>query len=448
MKIAYFDCFSGISGDMILGTLVDLGLDPEYLKSELGKLKLEEYRLEFIKTEKHSITATKANVILTEDTQHEHKHESEHEHSHEHEHESEHEHGHEHKHESEHEHGHEHEPEPEHKHVEQAAHVHHSRNLNDIRKLIEESELSEEIKQKAISVFVRLGEAEAKVHGTTIDQVHFHEVGAVDSIVDIVGSVIGISALGIEKIYSSPLSLGSGFARSSHGVIPVPVPATMELLKGIPTRQTELKGELVTPTGAAVISTLAAGFGPAPEMIVDKIGYGSGTKDFPEQPNLLRVSLGHTADNFESDTIKVIETNIDDMSPQVYDLLIDKLLEMGALDVFLTPIVMKKSRPAIKLTALVNPQQLRDVCSCILAETTTMGVRIYETDRKKLSREMIEVETEYGKISVKLGKIDGEVVKALPEYDDCKRIAREKNVPVMKVQQAALNAALSNHEKW
>jgi uncharacterized protein (DUF111 family) len=214
----------------------------------------------------------------------------------------------------------------------------------------------------------------------------------------------------------------------------------MELLKGVPTRQTEIRSELVTPTGAAIISTLARSFGPAPEMVIDKIGYGCGTRDLAEQPNLLRVYLGHKASGYEQDTIKVVETNIDDMSSQVYDFLIDKLLELGALDVFLTPIVMKKSRPAVKLTALVDSPQLQDVCACILTETTTLGVRIFETDRKKLSREMIEVDTEYGKISVKLGKIGDKVVKILPEYEDCKRIAGEKDISLLKIHKAVLSA--------
>jgi len=391
MKIVYFDCFSGISGDMTLGALVDLGLDPDLLKGELSKLKLEGYQLSFSKTDKHSIAGTKAHVELTHNHNHDHNHDH-----------------------------------------------HHGRHLSEIRQLIEDSDLSDDVKVKAISIFVRLGEAEAKVHDTTIEEVHFHEVGAVDSIVDIVGAAIGISAMGIEKIYSSPLSLGTGLTKSSHGIIPIPVPATMELLKGVPVRQTEIKGELVTPTGAAIITTLSKGFGPMPEMVVDKIGYGAGTKDLAEQPNLLRVSLGAAGGSYERDTINVVETNIDDMSSQIYDLLIDRLLEIGALDVFLTPIVMKKSRPAIKLTALVKSPQLEEVCACILSETTTLGVRIYQTNRKKLSREIIEVDTEYGKISVKLGKRGDEVVKFLPEYEDCKRIAREKNIPVMKIHQAVL----------
>ena len=238
--------------------------------------------------------------------------------------------------------------------------------------------------------------------------------------------------------------VGTGFARSSHGIIPVPAPATMELLKGVPVRQTDIKGELVTPTGAAIITTLSEGFGPMPEMVIDRVGYGAGTKDLESQPNLLRVSLGTAEGKYERDTINVVETNIDDMSSQIYDLLIDRLLEIGALDVFLTPIVMKKSRPAIKLTALVKSPQLEEVCACILSETTTLGVRIYQTDRKKLSREIIEVDTEYGKISVKLGKIGDEVAKFLPEYEDCKRIAKEKNIPVMKVHQAVLRKLSTN----
>jgi uncharacterized protein (TIGR00299 family) protein len=390
MIVAYFDCFSGISGDMTLGALVDLELEPDFLKNELAKLKLDGYKISYDRTEKHGIAGTKAHVELTHHTDHNH-------------------------------HGH-----------------HHSRNLSDIRRLIEDSDLRGDVKAKSIAVFVKLGEAEARVHGTTIDEVHFHEVGAVDSIVDIVGSVIGISALGIEKIYSSAPSLGKGFTRSAHGIIPVPAPATLELLKGIPVRQTEIESELVTPTGAAIVSTLADGFGPAPEMVVEKIGYGAGDRDLAEQPNLLRIYLGTARHNYERDTVKVIETNIDDMSPQVYDLLIDKLLGIGALDVFLTPILMKKSRPAVMLTALVDSPHLQEVCDCILAETTTLGVRIYEADRKKLSREIIEVETEYGKVRAKLGKMGDQVVKILPEYEDCKRLAREKNVPIMKVQQAAL----------
>ena len=304
--------------------------------------------------------------------------------------------------------------------------------------MIRNSDLSGDVKAKSESIFVRLAEAEARVHGTSPEEVHFHEVGAVDSIVDIVGSVIGVLAMGIEKIYASPLSLGRGLTKSAHGVMPLPAPATAELLKGIPVRQTDIGSELVTPTGAAIITTLAESFCTVPEMVIDKIGYGAGTKDLTEQPNLLRVFMGRVVNRYEQDTITVVETNIDDMSPQVYDFLIDKLLGVGALDVFLTPIMMKKSRPAVKLTALVDSRHVQKACACILAETTTLGVRIYETNRKKLSREMTDVDTEYGKVSVKLGKIGDEVIKILPEYEDCKRLAEEKSVPIARVQQAAL----------
>ena len=234
--------------------------------------------------------------------------------------------------------------------------------------------------------------------------------------------------------------MGQGFVKSSHGIIPVPAPATVELLKGIPTKRTEIQGELVTPTGAAIISTLAEGFGTMPEMVIDKVGYGSGTKELAEQPNLLRVILGTKDDSYEGDTINIIETNIDDMSSQIYDLLIDKLLAIGAVDVFMTPIIMKKSRPAVKLTVLVDSEHLQEACNSIFTETTTMGVRIYEANRKKLSREMVEVETEYGKVRVKLGKIGDEVLKVLPEYDDCKRLSVKNNVPIMKIHRAVLKA--------
>lgn len=243
MKIAYFDCFSGISGDMTLGALVDLGVEVDLLKAELAKLKLDEYHISFNKVEKHGIAATKANVDL-------HHHHDEH---------------------NDH---------------------HHGRHLGDILKMIFESDLSDNIKEKSKNIFTKLSESEAKVHGVSIEDVLFHEVGAVDSIVDIVGSVIGISLLGIERIYSSPLPLGQGFVKSSHGIIPIPAPATVELLMGIPSKKTEIQSELVTPTGAALISTLSESFGPLPDMIIEKVGYGSGTKEFAEQPNLLRLILG------------------------------------------------------------------------------------------------------------------------------------------------------------
>lgn len=395
MKIAYFDCFSGISGDMTLGALVDLGLDKGYIESELLKLKLNGYKLSFTNVKKHGIYGTKAQVDLL--------------------------------------------------HQEHSDRHPHGRHLSDIKKLIEDSELDDNIKQRAISIFIKLGEAEAKVHDVDMEEVHFHEIGAVDSIVDIVGSVIGITALNIERIYSSPLPLGGGFAKSSHGIIPIPAPATVELLKGIPIRETNIQSELVTPTGAAIIVTLASGFGSIPEMTIENVGYGSGSKDFNEQPNMLRIITGKSQEDLDNDSITVIETNIDDMSPQLYDLLMDKLFELGALDVFLTPIIMKKNRPAIKLTVIIDQLDTQKACLCILKETTTMGLRIYETKRKKLSREIKELKTKYGVVRIKLGKIGDEVIKVIPEYDDCKKLATENNVSIMHIHQLVINAFLSNN---
>lgn len=386
MSQAYFDCFSGISGDMTLGALVDAGADPNHIRTELSKLNLNGYRLEFTSVKKHGISGTKAIVIIEE-----------HQNSH-----------------------------------------HHGRHLSDIRRLIYESKLSDEVKIKSDQIFTRLAEAEAKVHNTSLEEVHFHEVGAVDSIIDIIGSVIGLSLLDIKRISCSPLPLGSGFVRTSHGVMPVPAPATVQLLKGIPIRTTDIEGELVTPTGAAIISTLASEFGPIPNMVLSKVGYGAGTRDIEKQPNMLRILIGEGA--YETDIINIIETNIDDMSPQAYDLIMDKLFKLGALDVYLTPIHMKKNRPAIKLSVLIEPYKLNEVCTYVLKDTTTMGVRIFEARREKLSREISEVDTEYGKVKVKIGKIGDEVVKVIPEYDDCKRISIERDIPLMKVYETVSKA--------
>lgn len=385
-RIAYFDCFSGISGDMTLGSLVDAGLDAGLLQNELAKLKLEGYKIRFSKIAKGGIYGTKAQVDLIK-----HDHDE-------------------------------------------------SRYLNDILQLIDHSDLSKSVKKKAELIFERLAVAEAKVHNTTKDKVHFHEVGAIDSIVDIVGSVIGIELLGIEEIYASPLPLGSGFVKCAHGLMPIPAPGTLELVKGVPVLQSQIKFELVTPTGAAIITSLARDFGPMPEMIVDKIGYGAGQKELEAQPNLLRICIGEKKKRVESqDKIAVIETNIDDMSPQLYDFLMDKLFDDGALDVFLTQILMKKNRPAVKLSVLAESHLINEITSRIFSETTTIGVRIYEVYRQKLPRDIISVETPYGKVRLKLTKID-DLQKAMPEYEDCKKIAEEKDVPIRLIYESAMKA--------
>lgn len=422
MKIAYFDCFSGISGDMVLGAVVDAGADPEVLTSELSKLNIDgEFRLSFEKSTKHGITGTKAIVESYDETN-----------------------------KDDHNHHHQHTHGP-------------SRHLSDIFELIDASQLQSNICHSVKQIFDRLAEAEAKVHNKEKSKVHLHEVSGIDSIVDIVGSAIGLDLLGIEQVYASPLSLGRGFVRCAHGMMPVPVPGTMELLQGIPIRQTDIPKELVTPTGAAIITTNAEGFGVMPNMTIETIGYGAGTRDLESQPNLLRICIGkknpsssasnrnvtistksekHNPDNNDidlssNDNIEVIETNVDDMTPEIFGYVMDKLFEMGALDVFFTPILMKKGRPAIQLSVLSSSNMRDMLIRVLLTETTTFGVRIYNADRIILDRDYIEVDTEWGPIRAKRGYLNGILIKTVPEYEDCKIIAEENGVPLQSVYQAA-----------
>lgn len=422
MKIAYFDCFSGISGDMTLGALVDVGIQPGALRAELSKLTLDaEFSLDFKKASKHHITGTRAIVRTTESRQEDANRTTglsegtdTHSHSHDHAHET-----------DDHSH-HEHAP---------------SRHLADIFAILEHSNLETAIIDRSKQVFDRLAEAEAKVHNTTKDRIHLHEVSGIDSIVDIVGCVIGLNLLGIEEIYASPLALGSGFVRCAHGLMPVPVPGTMELLKGVEVRQTQIRKELVTPTGAAIITTLAHGFGPMPEMAIDRVGYGAGARDLEEQPNLLRICLGEKkAISLESDQVYLIETNLDDMSPEIAGYLTELLFEKGALDVFLTSILMKKGRPATKLSLLAAPDLRESLTQVVLSETTTFGVRCHLVERSKLSRDFIEVQTRWGMVRAKRGYMDGDPIKTVPEYEDCKRIAEEQSVPFRQVYEEAMRA--------
>jgi pyridinium-3,5-bisthiocarboxylic acid mononucleotide nickel chelatase len=380
--IAYFDCFSGISGDMTLGALVDGGLPIEVLRSELAKLGLPGYTLSGEKVQRSGLAATKVHVVLDEKEQ-------------------------------------------------------PTRHLADISRIINGSSLSSTVKQKSLSIFQRLAEVEAKVHGTTPEKVHFHEVGAVDALVDIVGSVIGIEHLGITEIISSPLNVGSGTVHTSHGKLPVPAPATAELLKGIPLYSSSITFELTTPTGAAIISTLASFFGPLPQMSMDRIAYGAGNKDLPGRPNVLRIMLGKTDPLYADDTATVIETNIDDMSPQIYDHLIRTLMAQGALDVYLTPIIMKKSRPAVLLSVLTDTAHRDVLLNTIFRETTSIGIRIHEVGRRKLDREVRTVDTRYGKVRIKISRRGSEVLTVTPEYDDCRRIAEEMQVPLRTVLEEA-----------
>jgi uncharacterized protein (TIGR00299 family) protein len=384
MTLAYFDCFSGISGDMILGALVDAGVSIDVLRAELAKLDLPGYTLKAEKVKRSSIAATKVHVVI------DHKDQK-------------------------------------------------SRHLSDIVSIIESSALSSPVKDKSSRIFTRLADAEAKVHGTSPDKIHFHEVGAVDSIVDNVGAVIGLELLGVTQVMASAINVGSGTVKTAHGMLPIPAPATTELLAGIPFYQSSTSFELTTPTGAVIISTLCSSFGPMPPMKVNRIAYGAGDKEFPGVPNVLRLMIGQPVAGYEEDTSIVIETNIDDMSPQVYGYLIETLMQQGAHDVYLTPIIMKKGRPAILLSVLTDKAKTDVVLDTIFRETTSIGVRIQEVGRKKLTREIQVVDTMYGTVRIKISKRDNEVLTMTPEYEDCRKIAEEKQIPLKQVMEEAKN---------
>jgi pyridinium-3,5-bisthiocarboxylic acid mononucleotide nickel chelatase len=386
MTLAYFDCFSGISGDMTLGALVDAGVPIDVLRSELAKLNLAGYRLSSEQVTRSGLAATKVHVALEDKEQ-------------------------------------------------------PARHLGDIRSVIDRSSLSPSVQQKSIAVFTRLAEAEAKVHGKQPDTVHFHEVGAVDAIVDIVGSVVGLEHLGVDAVIASPVNVGSGSVLTAHGRLPVPAPATAELLKGIPVYSSSIAFELTTPTGAAIISTVASSFGPLPAMRFDRVACGAGNKDLPGQPNVLRLFLGTSASAYDEDSAVLIETNIDDLNPQVYDHLTERLLQAGALDAYLTPLIMKKGRPGVLLSVLAERANVDALLDIVFRETTSIGVRIQEVGRRKLSRELREVRTPYGAVRVKVSRRGHEVLTITPEYEDCLRIARERGVPLKTVMQEAVRAA-------
>ena len=376
MKVAYFDCFAGISGDMTLGALVDAGLSFAALKSELDKLSVREFTLSQRRVEKHGIAGTKIDVNARE------------------------------------------------------GHVH--RHLKDVLEIINNSAISASAKEKAGRVFQKLAEAEAKIHNTTIEAVHFHEVGAVDAIVDVVGAIVGLELLGIETIYASKFRFGSGHTRGAHGAMPVPVPAVVEMTKGFPTERTDIPYELVTPTGAALLTALASNIGETIQLRTESTGYGAGTRDVEQVPNLLRVEIGELVTDTQTDTPVLLETNIDDMTPEIYGYLIDRLLEAGARDAFLTPVIMKKGRPGIQLTVLADPNKETELTELIFSETTTLGIRRLPVQRHILERRTDTVQTPYGPIRVKIADLGGKQ-RITPEYDDCARIAREQQVPILDV---------------
>jgi hypothetical protein len=448
MKTLYLDIFSGISGDMLLGALIDLGVKPTELELELKKLQLEGYHLHVKSGEKSQIRGIKFDVHLHEHHEHDH---GEHAHAHEHEHEHthaggathSHSHEHEHSHDHLHEHGHFHE---DHKHEHSHEHV-HGRNFLDIKKLIQAAKFSPWVKEKSVSIFKRIAIAEGKIHGVPAEEVHFHEVGAVDSIVDIVGACIGLEMLGKPRVLAATVVEGGGWIDCAHGRFPIPAPATLAILgeRGIGVTQCEEPHELVTPTGAALLAEFAESFGPMQGLVAEKIGFGLGTRDNKTRPNVLRAILGETAsgqqsqsaNDWETDTIAVLETNLDDINAEILGHFVTRALEQGALDVFHTPIQMKKNRPGVLLTVLCAATDADKFSELMLRETSAFGVRRSIAERRKLHREFAQVKTIYGEVTVKLGKLNGKIVQATPEYESCKKVAEDAGVPLKLVYEAA-----------
>ncbi len=377
MKIAYFDTFSGVSGDMTLAAFVSSGISLEALTAEIGKLGLRGVELEASHIVRNGITAMKLDVVISA-------------------------------------------PEKKHRH------------LKEIMGLIDGSALSRRVKDDAIRIFDEVGRAEAKVHNTTIDKVHFHEVGALDSIVDIVGAAICLELAGIERVYSSPVRLGSGgFVETDHGTLPLPGPAALEILKGYPTVLTDIPFELTTPTGAAIIRAKSSGMLATESIRIESVGYGAGTREIPQVPNLLRIFTGEISDGAREEMV-VIEANIDDMNPEIHPYVIGKLLDSGAADAYLVPVIMKKGRPGVVLTAIAAPSLAQTVSSLILSETTTIGVRSHAVSRTIVAREIRTVETSLGAVSVKVITAGGGE-RLVPEFEECRRLAVAKNIPLLEI---------------
>jgi pyridinium-3,5-bisthiocarboxylic acid mononucleotide nickel chelatase len=433
MKTLYLDLISGISGDMFVGALADLGVPADTIEGGLAKLGVEGYHLHFTRGQKSSISGVKFDVHLAGDDHHEHAHGHEHGHHHghgSHHHDHAHAHSHAHAHGDEHDHDHE-----------------HQRTFSEIQHLIAHSGLSEWVKQKATAIFRRIAEAEGKIHGVPPDQVHFHEVGAVDSIVDIVGTCLGLEWLGKPQVLAGQVVEGNGWIDCAHGRFPIPAPATLAILgaRGIPLSQVNEPHELVTPTGAALLAELVERFGPMKDLVAEKIGFGLGTRDHKTRPNVLRAILGEaatpsTGHDWETDTIAVLETNLDDVSSEVLGHFVERALAAGALDVFHTPIQMKKSRPGVLLTVLCPEAGADKLTELLLRETSSFGVRRSSAERRKLARELVKVATPYGEATVKLGRLDGQVVQAAPEFEVCKTLADRAGVPLKDVYAAALKA--------
>jgi uncharacterized protein (TIGR00299 family) protein len=431
MKVLYLDIFSGISGDMFLGAMIDLGVDANLLKQEIGKLGLDGYHITVARRDKANISGIKFDVHLLDDESDE-KHGHDHGHSHSHEHEGGHDHGH--------SHGHEHEE-----------HSSAQRNFREIKRLIWQSQLSEWVKQKAVAVFRRVAVAEGKVHGLPPEEVHFHEVGAIDSIVDIVGACIALEMLGKPRVLAATVVEGTGWVKCAHGRFPVPTAATLEILgaRGIALTQCEEPHELVTPTGAAILAEFVETFGPMKGLVAREIGYGLGTRDNKTRPNVLRAVLGTdegagsaAVNDWETDTIVVLETNLDDIPAEVLGNFVERAMALGALDVFHTAVQMKKNRPGVMLSVLCAEGDAERFAELMMRETSAFGVRRTVAERRKLRREMVTVTTQYGPVEVKVGRLNGKVIQRAPEYEICKRLATAANMPVKEIMAAAQSAAL------
>jgi uncharacterized protein (TIGR00299 family) protein len=475
MRIAYLECFSGISGDMFLGALVDAGVPPEVFTRTVEALGVDA-RLEISRVDRSGISATKVDVIAAGEKElpreefwqgavssqqsafspatpssvgHSHSQAEEHAHAHSH--------GHEHSPGDGEPHSHAHEQgEHSHSHTPPGAavphehgHAHLHRGLKEIRQIIHAASISQPAKDRAIKIFEALGAAEAKVHNTDIEEIHFHEVGAIDAIVDIVCASVGAEALGVDEWVCSPLNVGGGTVVCAHGAFPIPAPATLELLKHAPVYSGEIQKELVTPTGAAIVSVLASRFSQFPTMKTEKIGYGAGTRNFKNSPNVLRLTIGETTavqheSPFPVEEITVLEANVDDMTPQVFGYVMEQALQNGALDAFGTPVQMKKSRPGMLLTVLCRTEDSQRLVKFILAETTTLGVRMRRESRAALTRRHVSVTTKWGDVRMKLANLNGSISNYAPEYEDCRQIAKEKKVPLKTVMQEAIKVYLES----
>ncbi len=475
MKALYVEPFAGISGNMLLGALLDAGVPFAFLQEEFAKLHLGNYELVHKSVNKCGIQAQYFNVVLPEEQEHEHAHDgdqvNEHHHVHDHDCDHEHEHHHDHAHDHawmhahgiahshdhepvleekpcgcDHHHNHEHNHDQEHHHEHHTHHHHHEhRNLHDIEEILDHSDLPKEVIAKVKEVFLVIAKAEAKVHGSTVEEIHFHEVGAIDTIIDVVGNILALQYLGIEKVFTTPVNTGFGFVECAHGQMPVPTPATAELLQGIPNYRGTVEKEMTTPTGAALLKVLASPVKEVPDGFSgETIGYGAGTRDV-EIPNVLRVTMGlwnETVGNGNSgsavERLLFLECNLDDLNPEIMPYVLEKLLAAGALDAWLQPVIMKKGRPAQTLKVLCSPEQRQVMEQIMFTQTTTLGVRAYYVERTALERRWKTVQTPWGEVRVKEGLLDGKVVNAVPEFEDCKKIAEANGVPLKAVETAAL----------